>query len=209
MMGCSDGKPSADTPKPGPTPISIGPWIAAPDPDFPRDPSAIQVPKSTERVNVNLEMPRGLSNDMRVLSGYSEAITVGTVTGVNATTERDGVLWTSFTVDILTTLKGEVPSPATVNIIGGYDAKGVLYIPPSDSPTLVGQSYYLFLRRTAPGEAFGWECVPVNSGRRPIDELDVEAIKEGREDAVNDIDVLKTTFIPQQQPISWLIWATK
>ena len=206
MMGCSRGKQSgADTPEPepepiGPTPISIGPWIAVPDPSFPRDPSGIPVPKSSERVYVNVEMPQGLSNDMRVLSGYSDAIAVGTVTGINATTERDGVLWTTFSVDILTTLKGVVTSPATVNIIGGYDTHGVLYIPLSGSPTLVGQSYILFLRHAAPGEAFQWESVPVTSGRRIIGVPDAQAIKDGREDAVHDIGVLKM-FIEQQRPL--------
>lgn len=200
MMGCGGGeKPPADTTVAGPAPISIGPWIATPDPDFPTG-SGIQFPKSTEAININIEMPRSLSNDLRVLAGYSDAIAVGTVTAVNATTERNGVLWTSFTVDILDTLKGEVTSPATVNIIGGYDTHGVLYIPPSDAPTLVGQSYILYLRHAASGEAFQWECVPVSGGRAIIRDLEVEAIKEGRADAVHNIRVLKKA-IAQQMPL--------
>jgi hypothetical protein len=178
--------------------VSIGPWIAKPDRDD-LDDAGGRVPARTPRVNITLEMPRGLQ-DLRVLAGYSDAIIVGTVTAAQATTDRDGVRWTAFSVDVLSTLKGEVPSPTVVDIIGGFDASGTLYIPYSDSATLVGSTYILWLRKAPPGQPFSWQCVPIDNAHVGMSRRAADMVKAGKADELNSIQVIKDS-IAQQLPL--------
>lgn len=198
MTGCDSDQPATATPTsvPGPPPLSIGPWIAAPDPTYPFGPG-FPVPLSTKQVNITLEVPRGLQ-DLRVRAGYSDAIIVGTLTAAQATTDRDGVRWTAFSVDVLSTLKGEVSSPTVIDIVGGFDASGTLYIPNSHSPAMVGATYILWLRKAPPGQPFSWECVPV--AHTPLDAQDANTVKAGKADELNSIQVIKDS-ISQQLPL--------
>lgn len=178
--------------------MTIGPWIAKPDPDD-LDDAGGRAPARTRRVNITLEMPRGLQ-DLRVLAGYSDAIIVGTVTAARATTDRDGVRWTAFSVDVLSTLKGEVPSPTVIDIVGGFDASGTLYIPYSHSPVLVGTTYTLWLRKAQPGQPFSWECVPVTNARDGLSAQATNLVKACKADELNSIQVIKDS-IAQQLPL--------
>lgn len=200
MTGCGSDQPAGATPTsdPGPPPLSIGPWIATADPTYPYG-AGFPVPVRTPRVDITLEMPRAL-NDLRVLAGHSDAIIIGTLTAAQATTDRDGVRWTAFSVDVLHTLKGDVPTPTVIDIVGGFDANGTLYIPLGDSPVLVGSTYILWMRKAQPGQSFSWECIPIDAAHAILDARATHVVKAGRAGELNSVQVI-TDSITQQLPL--------